>query len=194
MARHYDEMSHWSRGRVSPEDALKLARRKFLKRERVDMIELAAELGVGRATLYRWHGSRDHLIGEVLWSMAQIGLQRAREEAKGRGVNWVMAVYERFGDFIVETPAIRYFVETEPEAALRVLTTKSADLQGNVVATFADILVEAQERKGLQLRLDPETLAYVIVRIAESFLWTDLITGEEPQMSKASEVARVLLS
>lgn len=194
MARHYDEMSHGSRGRVSPEDALKLARRKFLKRERIDMNELAAELGVGRATLYRWHGHRDHLIGEVLWSMAQVGLQRSREEAKGRGANWVMAVYERFGDFIVETPAIRHFVETEPEAALRVLTTKSADLQANVVATFADILEEAQARKGLKLRLDPQTAAYVIVRIAESFLWTDLITGEEPEMSKASEVARVLLS
>jgi len=36
---------------VTPVDALKSARRRFLKKERVDMSELASELGVGRATL-----------------------------------------------------------------------------------------------------------------------------------------------
>jgi hypothetical protein len=33
-----------------------------------------------------------------------------------------------------------------------------------------------------------------MVRIAESFLWTDLITGEGPELAKAHEVARVLLT
>ena len=158
------------------------------------MNELAIELGLGRATLYRWVGDREQLLGEVLWSMAERGLAMARAEAKGKGVEWVMWIYDRFGDYIVDTPAIRHFVETEPEAALRVLTTKSAPLQSRVVATFADILQEAVDGKGLKLRLDPQTAAYVIVRIAESVLWTDLITGEEPEMSKAHEVARVLLT
>lgn len=210
MARRYDETSHRSRGqtrlerhlnepapsqsKATPVDALVAARRKFLRRERVDMNELAAELGVGRATLYRWVGDREQLLGEVLWSLAEQGLAMSRREAKGRGADWVLAVYKRFGDLIVDTPAIRHFVENEPEAALRVMTTKSSALQSRVVATFADVLREASESKGLVLRLDPGTLAYVLIRIAESFLWTDLITGAEPDLSKGWEVARVLLT
>jgi hypothetical protein len=33
-----------------------------------------------------------------------------------------------------------------------------------------------------------------MVRIAESFLWTDLITGGAPDLTKAREVAKVLLT
>lgn len=179
---------------VTPADALRAARRRFLRSERVDMNELAQELGIGRATLYRWVGSRDQLLGEVLWSLSELGLAQARIEAKGRGAAWVLAVYRRFGDLIVELEPLRYFVRSEPECALRVMTSRASPLQRRVVDTFRDVLVEAQDRKGLQLRLDPETLAFVMVRIAESFLWTDLITGEAPDLTKAREVAEVLLT
>jgi hypothetical protein len=74
------------------------------------------------------------------------------------------------------------------------MTSKASPLQRRVVATFRDVLVEAHARKGLQLRLDPETLAFAMVRIAESFLWADLIIGEAPDLAKAREVAKVLLS
>jgi Tetracyclin repressor-like, C-terminal domain len=36
--------------------------------------------------------------------------------------------------------------------------------------------------------------AFAMVRIAESFLWTDLITGGAPDLTKAREVAKVLLT
>src|SRR5919198_1081369 len=58
-------------------DALRLARRKFLAAQRIDMTGLAAELGVNRVTLYRWVGSRDALMVEVLWSLAASTLARA---------------------------------------------------------------------------------------------------------------------
>jgi AcrR family transcriptional regulator len=180
--------------RVTPADALHAARRRFLRSERVDMNELAHELGIGRATLYRWVGSRDQLLGEVLWSLAEPGLAQARADARGRGAAWVLAVYRRFGDLIVELAPLRHFVKSEPECALRVMTSKASPLQRRVVATFRDVLVEAHARKGLQLRLDPETLAFAMVRIAESFLWADLITGEAPDLAKAREVAKVLLA
>jgi AcrR family transcriptional regulator len=178
---------------ATPTDVLHAARRRFLRGERVDMNELAQEVGISRATLYRWVGSRDQLLGEVLWSLAEPALAQARSEAKGRGAAWVRAVYRRFGDLIVEFEPLRRFVKSEPECALRVMTSKASPQQRRVVDTFRDILVEAQERKGLQLRVDPETLAFAMVRIGESFLWTDLITGEAPDLTKAHEVARMLL-
>jgi AcrR family transcriptional regulator len=180
--------------RVTPADVLHAARRRFLRSERVDMNELARELGIGRATLYRWVGGRDQLLGEVLWSLSEPGLAQARTEAQGRGAGWVLAVYRRFGDLIVGLEPLRHFVKSEPECALRVMTSKASPLQRRVVDTFRDVLVEAQETKGLQLRLDPETLAFAMVRIAESFLWTDLITGGGPDLTKAQEVTKVLLT
>jgi AcrR family transcriptional regulator len=182
------------RHRVTRADVLHAARHRFLRSERVDMNELARELGIGRATLYRWVGSRDRLLGEVLWSLAEQGLEQARIEAEGRGAAWVLAVYSGFGDLIIELQPLRHFVKSEPECALRVMTSKASPLQRRVVDRFCDVLVEARERRGLRLRLDPETLAFAMVRIAESFLWTDLITGEAPDLTKAREVTKVLMT
>jgi AcrR family transcriptional regulator len=179
---------------ATPTDVLHAARRRFLRGERVDMNELAQEVGISRATLYRWVGSRDQLLGEVLWSLAEPALAQARSEAKGRGAAWVLAIYRRYGDMIVEFEPLRRFVKSEPECALRVMTSKASPQQRRVVDAFREILGEAQERKGLRLRLDPETLAFALVRIGESFLWTDLITGEAPDLTKAHEVARMLLT
>lgn len=190
-------MSQESTPRPTPADALRTARRTFLGQQRVDMNELASALGVGRATLYRWAGSRDQLLGEVMWSLAHPALERIKAETPasgGDGTAWVLAIYRRFGELILETPPVLHFVRTEPEAALRVMTTKSSPHQARVIAWYRDLLVEAQERFGVTYRLDPETLAFTLIRVAESFLWTDLITGEEPDLSRGWEVARVLLT
>jgi len=212
MARRYAEVSQASRGdltplarhvigngggerkAVGPSDALAAARHKFLRHERVDMNELARELGVGRATLYRWVGSRDELLGEVLWSLSVRGLAMAKEKAKGTGVEWFLSIYAAFGDVIVESTAVRHFAETEPECALRVMTTQVSPQQRRIIGYYRDLLIEARDTKGLNLSLDPETLAFVLVRVAESFLWTDLITGEEPDLTKSYEVARIILT
>lgn len=207
MARRYADLSQAStplsrhvsgngngEKKVGPRDALAAARRKFLHLERVDMNELANDLGVGRATLYRWVGSRDALLGEVLWSLSEQGLAIARQRAKGDGADWFLSIYAAFGDVIIESAAVRHFAETEPECALRVMTTQVSPQQRRVIDYYRDLLIEAKETKGLQLRLDPETLAFVLVRLAESFLWTDLITGEEPDLTKAREVARMILT
>ena len=66
-------------------DALRLARRKFLAAQRIDMTALASELGVNRVTLYRWVGSRDALMVEVLWSLAAPTLAGADAAVRARG-------------------------------------------------------------------------------------------------------------
>lgn len=179
---------------VTPVDALKAARRHFLEKERVDMVELAGELGVGRATLYRWVGSREQLLGEVLWSMTEAGLAQARAGAKGKGAEWVLHIYKVMGDQIVANEPLHHFIETEPELALRVMTSKVSPQQRRMTEAWRDILLEAANDRGLELRVDADTLAYVLVRIAESFLWSDLITGEQLDLAKANDVARALLT
>src|SRR5256885_1556822 len=48
------------------EDVLALAMHRYLRGQRVDVQAIAGELGLGRTTIYRWFGSRDELLGEVL--------------------------------------------------------------------------------------------------------------------------------
>src|SRR5947199_6821430 len=82
--------------RPTPLDALRLARRKWLAEQRIDMGALAAELGTSRATLYNWVGSRERLLGEVLWTLAEPTMRRAQAEASGEGPAYVGEVAERF--------------------------------------------------------------------------------------------------
>lgn len=178
---------------VTALDAFRLARRKFLRGDRVDMQELAAEIGVSRATLYRWVGGREQLIGEVLWSLTETTIERARRDATGDGADWVLQVYE-WGAQMATFEPLRRFIEAEPEAAMRVMMSKEGAQQRRMIGAWESILTEAIEHHGLEVRLDVPTLAYVMVRIGESFLWTDLITGEKADFNKATEVARVLLT
>ena len=73
--------------KATPLDAFKLARRKFLAGERLDMQQLAAELGTHRTTLYRWVGTRDRLLGSILWSLAEPALQEAASSSRARGAS-----------------------------------------------------------------------------------------------------------
>src|SRR5438067_1241088 len=51
---------------ASRDDVLALVTALYLDGQRVDITVVAARLGLGRATIYRWFGSRDALLGEVI--------------------------------------------------------------------------------------------------------------------------------
>lgn len=178
---------------VRPVDVLVAARRHFLAGERVDMGNVAAELGISRATLYRWVGTRELLLGEILWSLAQRGLAEARAAATGRGVDRVMQFYERFLHLTAAHPAIRRFVENEREAALRILTSREGVQQRRLIDALRALLEELARAGELELRIDAADLAYVMTRIGESFIWREFVTGEEPDLARAAEIVRLLL-
>ena len=118
--------------RTSPIDAFELARRKFLAGERIDMQRLAAELGLHRTTLYRWVGTRDRLIGQVLWSIAEDTAREADERAVtagAKGGERIARGVERYLKAAHTAPFMRRFLTEEPEAALRIITTKDRILQ-----------------------------------------------------------------
>src|SRR4051794_19384259 len=87
--------------RPTAADALHLGRRRFLRGERIDMSRLADELGVNRVTLYRWYGSRDQFLVELIWSLARDTLDIADRNAKARGPNRVVRVLSRFLEDVI---------------------------------------------------------------------------------------------
>ena len=65
-------------------DAFRLARRTFQAGDRVDMQTLARTLHVDRVTVYRWVGSREQLLTEILWSLIEPTIVNLREAYDGR--------------------------------------------------------------------------------------------------------------
>jgi AcrR family transcriptional regulator len=179
--------------RPTPLDALQLARRRWLASERLDMGTLAKELGISRATLYSWVGSRERLIGEVIWSFAEEGLRQATEAARGSGAEYVVDVVQRFGRLNASFEPLRRFIEQDPELALRILTSKKGPVQERMIAAARELLAEQVAAGKLSPPLDIDTLAYLLIRVNESFIYSDVITGSEPDVDKAVEVVRLLL-
>ena len=180
--------------RPTPLDALDLARRRWLAGERIDMGALARELGVSRATVYSWVGSKERLLGEVIWSFAEAGVRQAREAAGGAGAAYIVDVVDRFTRLNAEFEPLRRFIASDPQLALRLLTSKEGPVQERMIAIARELLEEQIEAGELEPALDVETLSYLMVRVSESFLYSDLITGSEPDTEKGVEVVRLLLA
>jgi AcrR family transcriptional regulator len=179
--------------RPTPIDALHAARRMWLAEQRLDMGALASELGVSRATLYNWVGDRERLLGEVLWSFAEAAIARARKRAGGSGAAYVSDVIEAYLAELAGSEPIRLFVARDPELALRVLTCNRTPFQRRLIDAVRSMIEEQRSAAGYSPPLEPETLAYLLVRIGESFIFNDAITGASPDLVSAAQASRVLL-
>ena len=174
-------------------DAFRVARRWFMAGRRIEMQELAAELGVNRATLFRWVGGRDDLRGEILWSLAEPALAAAVEATAGNGAQRITGAIGRFAAAVDQADFLREFVRREPERALRILTTRAGTMQSRLVASIETLLKDEVSQGNLHSPLPLRDLAYLIVRIVESFLYAEFITGEEPDIAMAELAVGALL-
>jgi AcrR family transcriptional regulator len=177
-----------------PPNIFRAALGTFLEARRLDMRALAAELGMGRATLYRKVGNRDRLLGEVIWYLTRRALARSIESAGAlSGSERIVAVVAHFMSFVNDQPDLRRMLEAEPEAALRILTSKQGPVQRGVAQTLESLIAQEEERGAMRLSIDGSTLAYVIVRIGESFLYADVIADHPPDVDTAVDVVSRLL-
>jgi AcrR family transcriptional regulator len=179
--------------RATPLDALRVARRLWLAEQRIDMGALAAELGISRATLYNWVGDRERLTAEVIWSLAERTITEGREQASGSAADYLSDVIAHYLAVTAHFEPTRRFIERDPEFALRVLTSGQTPFQGRLTGTVRGLIEEQMSVAGYEPPLDPETLAYVLVRIGEAFIFNDLITGSDPDLERAVQASRVLL-
>jgi len=174
-------------------DLLALARRRLLRGERCSVEDLATELGVSRATAYRWAGNADQLAGQVIASLAEDTFHRALGEARGRGAARVIEVMARGMRYVAKSGAYRAFVERDPPKALRIVASKDGPVQRRTIKLHEELLEEEVRRGNLSLPVDVHTMAYALVRIVESFLYADAIAGEPPDLEKAEQILRLML-
>jgi AcrR family transcriptional regulator len=183
-----------TRTRATPAAAFRAARRMFLRGERLDMRSLAAELGISRATLYRWCGHRDRLLSDVLWSLSHQLFEEAKADHRDKhGGERVLAVFRQHMSGVVHARPLQVFLQQETNAALRLLTSDRGSVQPRTVQDLAGLLREEQRGGALKLRADADTLAYAIVRLAEGFIYHETVVGTEPDVERAASMVALLL-
>lgn len=176
-----------------PLDAFRLARRKWQGSERVDMSAMAKELGINRVTLYRWVGSREQLLVEVIWSLAERTLKKLDAGTRKTGAERAVHVAAGFVDAVIANRGMQFWLAEEGESAMRLLTMREAGYQVRLIAWHERLLREEAEAGRLDLPADLHDVAYVIVRLIESYVYLDLITGEPPEPRRAEPIMRMLL-
>ncbi|MFI0449935.1 QsdR family transcriptional regulator [Actinomadura sp. 6N118] len=177
---------------LGPADAIAAASAHYLKGEPIDMSALAAELGVGRATLYRWVGSREQLLGTVLAEMTELTFRTAVQGVQGSGPDRVLTVLDRFMRAVVTAVPLKAFTAREPRLFVR-LATMQGPIEERAIALLTAELEEQIEAGLLLVPLPTRTLAQAIVRICDSFMYAHHLGGSRPEIETALDVIELLL-
>lgn len=180
--------------RVTALDAFALAQQKWLAGERLDIGKLADELGVGRATIFRWVGSKEQLYGEVISAAFMQTLDWARRRSTGHGAALLTQITHHLLRALVASQPLRRFVAGDPELALRILMSRSSPVEQRSIAAVRALIAGETDAGHLRPTMQLESLAYVIVRIAESFLFRDVITGEAPDFETPTQAIGLLFT
>jgi AcrR family transcriptional regulator len=172
--------------RATPAAAFAAARQRIRAGEKLDMVALAAELGVARATVYRWSGDRDQLLADVVVAELQDLIGFANARADGEGVRRLEGAVELFLDLLAGLPSLRSFLRNEGEGGLRMLTAPRGPVRPRVVATVAEI-IDGEVRAGrYRPPASPELLADAVITLAERFLHN----GGDPELNPDPATAR----
>lgn len=177
---------------ASREDVLDAALYRYLRGQRVDVRAIAAELGLGRTTIYRWFGSREGLLGEVLFRAAEPIVDEARAQAAGTGAAALLDTFDRINQALAAAPALRQFLERERDG-IRIITSSAGVAQRRMVAKITS-LIEHEVRAGtFATPVEPSTLGYAIVRLAEAFLFNDAVHGIRGDVERLREIEALIL-
>lgn len=153
------------------EEVVERARARFLECRRVDMSAIAAECGVGRATLYRWFGSREQLLGEAMLGVVEPRIADARAHVGGHGGAALVDTFDLVYRGLAAAPHVSALIEREREIALAVITSSTGPVHPRMVEVIQALIEAEVERGDYWPPTTPPALAYVLVRLAEGLLF-----------------------
>ncbi len=174
-------------------EAFRVARRTFVAGERVEVGDLATTLGVNRVTVHRWLGNRTRILTDIIWSLTDPTLEACYRDAAGHGGARVADCTAAFVRLTLAHHGMRSFLEREHEAALRILTRRDHDFQARLIDRMRDLLAREQDAGHLDATYPLDDLAFLVVRMVESFVYVDRIVGEQPEPDRAERALHFLL-
>ena len=178
---------------ASPDDVLALVTELYLDGRRVDITVVASRLGLGRATIYRWFGSREALLGEVIARELELLVTRKRAEVRRRGAPGLLEVLDRVNRTLTRSRAVRRLLEQERDAAMRMLTSSAGVVEPRAVACVQSMIEREMAAGDYEPPADPATLAYALVHLRHAFLWNDATNGVRGDYERLREVQAALL-
>lgn len=178
---------------ISYEQVVDAGSRLFASTGGLDMEALALASNVSRATLYRVVGSRDRVLGDILWRQGSRVLSRIACETEGRGVDRLVEISRRFHATLRSYPPLLSFLRADPGTAFRVLLTPEARVHSRFVEQWRTLLQGAVDAGEVELPMDVDDAAFVLVRLGESLLYSDLFGDREPDLDLLPRVQRALL-
>lgn len=178
---------------ATKEEVVELARRAFLAGERVDVQSIAAALGLSRASVYRWFGSRDGLLGAVMASEFEGMLALADARRTSTGARRILTVLDRTNHWLAASEPLQRYLENERLTGLRVLTASDGPVQPKAVAAVEALITRTESEDGYQAILDRPLLAYTLIRLLEAFLYSDNAAGIRGDVDRLRQVQAALL-
>lgn len=178
--------------RATEEDVVHAGRRRFLRGERIDVGSIATELGLGRATVFRWFGDRDHLTSRVMWSLFSDTLDG--ELARARGTGAQRLVDGLVGALVTVTTHERFaaWLARDPQRALTILTGRESALARGIDARLAELIAtDCPEAVGPDV--SAEDLAYALRRLAEAYCYADVLAGRPVDVERTRPLFHRLL-
>jgi len=163
---------------------------------RLDMQGLADELGISRVTLFRRIGGREALLGKALWMLTQCTLETASalwEAERPEGELHTPGTGRHINAIVCQSAGLRRLLEDEPALAIRVLTDPHGQVQAGVVAFIEDLLRRDVAEFGLVTIIEPDALAYALVRLGESFLYADVLAARKPDVEAVNRLQQALI-
>lgn len=185
-----------ARGRpasATPEAVLDATMALFRAGERVDVHAIASGLGLSRASVYRWFGSRDGLLGAAMARQLERMVLAADHRCRAVGARRVSQVLDRTVRWLAEDASLRTYFDNESTAALRLVTRSDGAVHQATVAALDKLIQRAQEQDGYRPPIDRETLAYALVRLVEAFLYNDAVAGFRGEVDRLRQVQEALL-
>jgi len=163
---------------------------------RLDMQGLADELGVSRVTLFRRVGSREELLSKALWLLTEHILEAAAarwEAERPAGALHTPGTGRHINAIVSQSKGLRRLLDDEPALTIRVLTDPRGQVQTGIVAFIADLLRRDVAEFGLVTLIEPDALAYALVRLGESFLYAEMLAARKPDVATANRLQQALI-
>ncbi|MEV4152401.1 QsdR family transcriptional regulator [Nocardia salmonicida] len=174
-------------------DVLDTAIRIFLRGERLELHAVATELGISRTTIYRRFGTREDLLGAAIACQFERLLTSIDSDCETRGAHRISEVFDRVLRRLAADPALRTYLQNEAPAALRLVTQADGPVHRGSVALVERLIQRAQEQDGYRPPIDRTTLAFAVVRLGESFLYSNAVADTEGDIDYLLQVQTTLL-
>src|SRR5580704_8177870 len=119
--------------KITPADAFVRARELVQAGGRLDMLALSAELGIARATLYRWTGDREQLLSDILWTRVHALFEHVVRTTREHGADGLRIGTTRFLTQLATGGELSQFLQIEGAGGLRLITDHCGGVRPRLV-------------------------------------------------------------